>query len=146
MTEFHLTTLSSKHLLLSSITILAIPLILILCFCYFYMTLSNSKIEINNNSLDMNLAFYGKTVSLNDIVIDNVSFTNDDHYLSYRTNGISLFGLNWGWFKLKNGRKALVFITGKGKTVFVPTKSNFDMIFSLENPSKFIETIKTKGN
>jgi hypothetical protein len=149
MSEFYVSEIANKSLFLGTSTaILIVPAILIVGFLYFWFGLTSSKLELRDSSLDFKAVFYGKRVDINDVDLDNVKlldYTEKQNLPSYRTNGISLFGVNWGWFKLKNGRKSLMFVTDIKKAVLIPTNLDFDIIISTKEPEKLITAIARKG-
>ena len=58
-----------------------------------------------------------------------------------RTNGIGLPGYSAGWFKLANGEKALLFVTDRGKVVYMPTTDGYSVLLSTVNPEEFLESL-----
>lgn len=144
MNEFYISTLSNKSLFLSvGGVVLLVPALLIIGFIYFWIGLSSSKISFVDETVKIDTVFYGNEISINDINIEGIKlYTDTDYQLSYRTNGVSLLGVNWGWFKMNNNRKALVFITDISNAVFIPTKRNYDIIVSIEATEKFINNLK----
>ncbi len=150
MSEFYVSEIANKTLFFGvSTSILIIPALLIVGFFYFWLGLVNSKLEFKDSTLDFNAVFYGRSIHLKDVVIDNVKlldYTKDENLPRYRTNGISLFGVNWGWFKLKNNRKALLFVTDTTKSVLIPTNLEFDIIISAKDPEKLVSTILNYGD
>jgi hypothetical protein len=59
-----------------------------------------------------------------------------------RTNGVETAGYKQGWFKLKNGEKALVALNDEHHAVYVPTTSGYVLLVSPPRPEKFLARIK----
>lgn len=150
MHEFYVSDIADKALFFGvSVTVLLIPILLIASFLYFWVGLTNSKLEVNDSALAFRTVFYSKTIDIDDIFLDKVRMLDgkdEKNIPSFRTNGISFSGINWGWFKLKNGRRALVFVTDKEDSILIPTNLNFDVIISTSEPEKLINTIAKKGD
>ncbi|MDR2659250.1 MAG: PH domain-containing protein, partial [Spirochaetaceae bacterium] len=64
-----------------------------------------------------------------------------EYNISVRTNGISVPKFKSGWMKLRNGKKALTFITDKKDVVLIPTEK-YLILFSMDRINEFIERIK----
>ncbi|MDD5459930.1 MAG: PH domain-containing protein [Phycisphaerae bacterium] len=56
-----------------------------------------------------------------------------------RTNGIGMPGYGEGWFRLKDWRKALLYVTDRRRVVVIPT-TDFLVLISVKNPQEFIDT------
>jgi hypothetical protein len=59
-----------------------------------------------------------------------------------RTNGAGLPGYQAGWFRLKNGEKALVFLTDRSRTVYIPTSEGFSLLLSPQDPDRFLSAVR----
>ncbi len=104
-------------------------------------------ITIAEGSLRISGGPYGRTIPLSDLIPDQALATNlkadRDHALSWRTNGIGLPGFQSGWFKLKNGEKALAFVTDPTKVAYIPTRQGYAVVVSVDDPSALIASLKT---
>lgn len=59
-----------------------------------------------------------------------------------RIQGMGLPGQNFGWFKLRNGQKALLFISDPTRVVKVPTKDGYLLMISIANGHQFIKSLQ----
>lgn len=59
-----------------------------------------------------------------------------------RTSGVETAGYKQGWFKLKNGEKALVALSDEQHAVYVPTTSGYVLLVSPPGPDAFLSRIK----
>jgi len=109
-------------------------------------SMKNTTLTLTEKELIIKSAFYGRKISLENIMIDGIkaiSLDEDTEYnLSFRTNGTALPQFKSGWFRLKDREKALVFITDKNSVVLIPTK-DYLLLFSMDNIDEFINKIKT---
>ncbi len=61
---------------------------------------------------------------------------------SLRTFGTALPGYRSGWFRLRNGDKALVSLTDPHHVVYVPTTQGFVLLLSPSQPDHFLEALR----
>ena len=59
-----------------------------------------------------------------------------------RTAGTALPGYNAGWFRLRNGRKALVYLTQRERVVLVPTTGDYDVLLSITEPERMVARLQ----
>lgn len=59
-----------------------------------------------------------------------------------RTNGIGLPGYAAGWFRLRNGEKALLFVTDQSSVVYVATREGYSVLMSVEEPETFLQSLR----
>ena len=58
-----------------------------------------------------------------------------------RTLGTGLPGYQAGWFRLGNGRKALVYLTDRSRAVYVPTRAGYSVLLSPADPKAFLDAL-----
>ena len=105
----------------------------------------NTRLEISPDGLTISGKPYGRSISAESLVPEEakrVDLTGDSEYrLRMRTNGASLPGYQAGWFRLRNGEKALVFVTDRDRVVYVPTNEGYSILLSMEEPDKFLDAL-----
>ena len=47
-------------------------------------------------------------------------------------------GYNAGWFRLKNGSKALLALTDRSSVVYIPTTEDYSILLSVADPEAFL--------
>jgi hypothetical protein len=47
-----------------------------------------------------------------------------------------------GWFRLRNGEKALLYLTDSRRAVYVPTTRGYSLLFSPQQPERFVERLR----
>jgi hypothetical protein len=108
-------------------------------------TTKNTSISIKDGEVIINSFLYGRKITIENILINEIKTINlnqDKEYsISVKTNGISLPNYKFGWMRLKNGKKALVYLTNEEKVLLMPTK-DFIILFSMEKTEEFINKIK----
>lgn len=100
--------------------------------------MKSTGISVGNGFLTVNSLFYGRKIPLDDIDLNSVKSLNlhdernKEYKITLRTNGIGLPGYLVGWMRLRNGRKALVYITDRTRVALIPT-ANFDVLISTDD-------------
>lgn len=90
--------------------------------------------------------FWGRSIPLESLKSSEVrilDLNNRSEYLpKRRTLGTGLPGYASGWFRLRNGEKALVYLTSGKQVVYIPTSSNYSLLLSVEQPERLIELLQ----
>ena len=146
MSEYDIADIANKALFLGvSSVVLLVPALLLIGFIYLWFGIGSSVVKFESDSLNLDAVFYGRSIELAEIQENAVvmaDFSNKSQAPSVRTNGISIFGLNWGWFRSAQGRKQLLFVTDASKAVYIPTSLDFDVIVSAKEPEQLIRAIQ----
>ncbi|MFM8933014.1 MAG: PH domain-containing protein [Gemmataceae bacterium] len=102
--------------------------------------------EVNADGIRLRGDLYGRLIPMASIQIDQVrrvDFEQDPSLRpSWRTMGTGLPGYQGGWFRLKDGSKALVYLTNPSKAVFVPTDLGYGVLISPKDPDGLVEALK----
>jgi crotonobetainyl-CoA:carnitine CoA-transferase CaiB-like acyl-CoA transferase len=59
-----------------------------------------------------------------------------------RTNGVGLPGYRAGWFRLRNGEKALAFVTDVHRVTYLRTTDGYSVLLSVEQPQQFASALQ----
>jgi hypothetical protein len=146
--EFQITPPSpAATVLLAALTLL----MAVLAIGFGWLTLSATRpsVVVGDTALTFKAPFYGRSIDLGELRIDEARVVNldagNDLRPGVRTNGIGLPGLGVGWFRLKNGEKALVAVSARDRVVYLPTDEGYSLLFSLERPEAFLERLRRPG-
>jgi len=60
-----------------------------------------------------------------------------------KTMGTSFSGYQSGWFRLRNGDRALLYLTDRQKAVYVPTTEGYGVLLSPSQPEQFVAALNT---
>jgi hypothetical protein len=52
-------------------------------------------------------------------------------------------GYQAGWFRLRNGESALLYLTDRTRAVYVPTELGYSLLLSPSDPERFLEAIRS---
>ncbi len=60
-----------------------------------------------------------------------------------RMAGTAAGGYQAGWFRLRNGEKALLYLTDRRHAVYVPTTEGYSVLLSPQQPEPFVERLRS---
>jgi hypothetical protein len=110
----------------------------------------SATFEVNADGLRLRGDLYGRLIPMASIQIEQVrrvDFEQDPSLRpNWRTMGTGLPGYQGGWFRLKDGSKALVYLTHPSKAVFVPTDLGYGVLISPMDPDGLVEALKGLKN
>jgi hypothetical protein len=90
--------------------------------------------------------WYGRTIPPSQILgrdAKRVDFSAEPGLAPrWRTMGTGLPGYQAGWFRLKNGEKALVYLTDRSRAVYVPTTAGYSLLLSPADPDRFLSAVR----
>src|SRR5262245_48264715 len=61
----------------------------------------------------------------------------------WRTLGTGLPGYQAGWFRLKGGGRALLYLTDRSRAVYVPTTAGYSVMVSPADPDAFLRALES---
>jgi len=109
------------------------------------MSSKQLRFEVGPSGLSIKDLLYGRTIPYSHLDISQAEQLNLDassYRLKWRRNGSSLPGFKAGWFTLRNGEKALVFLTDPTRAVRVPTRDGYQLIVSPDEPQAFLAALE----
>lgn len=102
--------------------------------------------EISPEGLNARGIVYGRKLPHSSLLLErarHVDFRVDaDLRPRVRTNGIGLPGYLAGWVKLRNGEKALAFMSDPSRVVYIPTTEGYSMMLSVCDPEMFLSRLR----
>ncbi|MEM8674324.1 MAG: PH domain-containing protein [Cyanobacteria bacterium P01_G01_bin.67] len=149
MEVFSISPASTKPLWFIAVitTLLALVFAIVV---YTGYSAQHSRVELRSDRLTLVGDLWGRTIPLESIDVSQAMIVNQDQQSEYslkrRTFGTGLPGYASGWFRLRNGEKALVYLTRNTSNVYLPTSLNYILLLSVEQPERFIETLQRKVN
>src|SRR5262245_30308886 len=104
-----------------------------------------SRYEVSNEGLRIRGGWYGRLIPANQLVrgtARRVDFaTSPELTPGRRTMGTGLPGYQAGWFRLRNGDRALLYLTDRSKAVYVATTEGYGVMLSPSEPEKFVAAL-----
>lgn len=109
-----------------------------------------ARFEVSEAGLRLRGDLYGRLVPFESIQVDQVRLVDFQQEPSLRPNlrtlGTGLPGYQGGWFRLKDGSKALLYLTDPTKAVFIPTDLGFGVLLSPQDPKGLVQALKEIKN
>jgi len=134
------------------IFVVAAMIVLFICVMFLYFAYSAAKTQfiVSDEGLEIKGCLYGRAVSKESIDKERVKIINlmreQDYRPVVRTNGVGLPGYLSGWFRLKNGEKALLFVTNQADVIYVPTSEGYCVLLSPSEPADFLNMTRQMWN
>ena len=131
-----------------------IPVFLILVgvLIALYLSLTgsrNARFEVSSDGLRLRGDWYGRLIPASEIRTTDVRRLDFDQDRNLqprmRTMGTALPGYRAGWFRLRNGEKALLYLTDAKRAVQVPTTEGYSVLLSPADPEAFVTAMHSLG-
>lgn len=114
---------------------------------YVAWSMQRVALVISSDTLQIRGDLFGRTLPRAVLQVQEaheISLISDTtHMPTWRTWGTGAPGYLAGWFRLRNGEKALAFITDKTHVVYVPTTRGFSVLLSVSQPQAFLQALQT---
>lgn len=106
----------------------------------------HSRVEVERDRIRIVGDFWGREIPFRQIETSaarTLDLTGKSEFSpKRRTFGTGLPGYASGWFRLRSGEKALVYLTSYREVVYVPTSDGYSLLLSVEEPHRFIKTLQ----
>jgi hypothetical protein len=131
-----------------------IPIMLLLTIVPMVMVMSirgsrNATFEVRTDGLEIHGDLYGRFIPTSHLKLQDARRVDlqQDRTLrpSARTMGTALPGYQSGWFRLRNGEKALLYLTDRSRAVYVPTSEGFSVLVSPTDADGFLAALRKLG-
>ncbi|HSA56551.1 MAG TPA: PH domain-containing protein [Gemmatimonadaceae bacterium] len=145
MAEFPIAPATSRYLWF------LVPVVLIMLGALLVLTISirggrASRFEVTEEGLRLRGDLYGRMIPRSQLRVEEarpVDLSREPGLRpSWRTLGTGLPGYQGGWFRLRNGEKALLYLTDRTKAVYVPTTSGYSVLLSPRDPDAFLDALR----
>jgi PH (Pleckstrin Homology) domain-containing protein len=105
----------------------------------------SSRFEVSSEGLRLRGDLYGRLIPVDELDVRQARRVNlnatPDLAPRWKTMGTGLPGYQSGWFRLRNGEKALVYLTDRSRAVYVPTTGGYAVLLSPEDPDGFLKAL-----
>lgn len=125
-----------------------LPVVIVLGIAIFIAIalLVPTKIEVSAAGIRIRNTLYGRFIPAEKLRTEaarvvNLS-TSPQLAPARRTNGSGLPGYQAGWFRLRNGEKALVFLTDRQHAIYLPTSEGYSLLVSPKQPDQFVSQLR----
>jgi hypothetical protein len=107
----------------------------------------SARFEVSPEGLRLRGDLYGRLIPADQIQTSaarRVDFTATPELLpKWRTMGTGLSGYQAGWFRLRSGEKALLYLTDRSRAVYIPTTAGYSLLLSPIAPDEFLSTLRS---
>ena len=143
-TVFPMIPAASKSLWFFAIISLVLVGALVLMI-WLAWSMRHAQFTVSEDGLLLKGDLYGRLIPLKSLKLDEAVVTNlntdRDHQPKWRTMGTGLPGYAAGWFKLRNGTKALLYVTDRTHVARIPTTEGYTVMLSVADPAALIEEL-----
>jgi hypothetical protein len=106
-----------------------------------------SRFEIRADGLRLEGDLYGRLLPKAQLRVDlarRVDLTREEQLRpKWRRIGTALPGYQSGWFRLRNGEKALLYLTDRTRAVYIPTTAGYSLLLSPADPDGFLAQLRS---
>jgi len=109
----------------------------------------NSRFELSASGLRLRGDLYGRFIPVSQLRGDQAREVNlsADPALApnWRLFGTAVPGYRSGWFRLRNGERALLYVTDPTRAVYIPTRNGYSLLLSVTDPARFVQRLAELG-
>lgn len=105
-----------------------------------------ASLQLSSDGMSFRGDVWGrKTIPLQRIRVRDARMVNLDNEPELRPSskrmGTGLPGYASGWFRLRSGEKALIYLTDRRKVVYIPTDLGYNVLVSVAEPEKLLSEL-----
>ena len=146
MEVFQIAPASARSLLLLPLGLIPVVVVAFVLGASF-IGMRSARFEVSTTGLRLSGDLYGRTISAADLRGGSARRVNINESTEYqparRTLGTGLPGYRAGWFRLRNGEKALLYVTDPARVVYVPTRLGYSVMLTPSDPDGFLNALRT---
>lgn len=106
----------------------------------------HARFEVRADALRLSGDLYGRTIPTARLHLDlarRVDLAAEPELRPrWKTMGTGLPGYQAGWYRLRSGEKALLYLTDRAKAVYVPTADGYSLLLSPADPDGFLAALR----
>ncbi|MEW8254254.1 MAG: PH domain-containing protein [Candidatus Thiodiazotropha taylori] len=149
MDIFYITPVSSRSLFFLGV-LCVLMAIMFLLFAHSAYWSRNCQVHLSDKQLEIVGDLWSRVIKIDRVNFSNIQLLDlykaDDYALKFRTLGLRVPGYSSGWHRLRNGEKALVYITNRHEVIYIPTYDGYSLLLSIENPNDFMSKLNEYSN
>jgi hypothetical protein len=128
-----------------------VPAFLLVVFAFGGLALSlvgsqNASFEVSPVGLRLKGDLYGRFIPTADLQVADaraVDLRTEPSLVPVRrTFGTAIKGYQAGWFRLRDGEKALLYVTDRARIVYLPTSRGYAIMVSVADPEAFLASLR----
>ena len=146
MQTFQVTAPSNQLVMVGAIVLLVFVAVFAL-IARIVLGMRAASFQVEGGSLHIKAPLYGRTVAKSALKLEEARVVTlrdvPDLQPTLRMNGAAMGGLRVGRFKLKNGETAMVYVTGSGTTLWIPTTEGYTLLLETPQASELLAALKS---
>lgn len=107
------------------------------------------RVEVTPDAVQIRGSIYGRSVPRAQLKMADARIVDLGVERSLaptlRTNGVGLPNYRVGWFRLRDGERALCFLTHTDSVLYLPTTENYALLISTSSPSELLAALQQAG-
>lgn len=124
----------------------ALLLALGLMFAWFTWAATHATAIVEGGELRLQMPLYGRHIAIADLHLDQARVVDLDRSSPLRprmrTNGLGLPGYGIGWFRLRDGSKALMAMSSRRGMLYLPTRHDYVLLLSTSDPERLLMQLR----
>jgi hypothetical protein len=148
MTEtFPISPATTKPLwFLGGVAVLLVVVLALLAYTAY--SARHSRVEIHGDRLKLVGDLWARSVPIRSLRLEQAEVLDlrraRDYTPRSRRLGTGLPGYASGWFRLRNGEKALVYLTRWDAVLHIPTSLGYSLLLSAERPNELLAALRSR--
>lgn len=130
--------------LLGGIALLLVAVLGVLGYVTYSAT--QARFEVSSDGLRIRGDFFGRTIPIQALRLDEARVVDlgreTDLRPRVRTFGTGLPGYRSGWYRLRDRRKALLYVTDFSRVVYIPTTEGYVVMLSAVQPDNMLAALR----
>jgi hypothetical protein len=106
----------------------------------------SARFEVSPSGLRLRGDFYGRLIPAGELRLEAARAVDLGREPALqpvvRTAGTAFPGYRAGWFQLRDGERALLYVTDPSRVAYVPTRSGYSVLLSVADPAAFLESLR----
>ena len=106
----------------------------------------SSRFELSPAGLRLRGDLYGRLIPPAELRREGARLVDLDSEPSptpiRRTLGTAAPHYQAGWFRLRSGERALLYLTDRHRVAYIPTRRNYSLLLSVQNPDRFLARLR----
>jgi hypothetical protein len=106
----------------------------------------SATFTVSPEGLRLRAGLSNRQIPANMLQVEQVRILNlqedGDYRPQRRRAGSSIPGYQAGWFRLRNGEQALIYLTDARRIVYIPTHQDYSVLLSVQQPEAMVQALQ----
>ena len=109
-----------------------------------------SRFIVTDEALRLRGDLYGRTIALRELQLDRARIADlaMEPTLKPASRRVGTGAPNYaaGWFRLRSGEKALLYLTDRTRALYIPTHSGYSLLLSPDRPEEMLADLRRRAS